>query len=70
MQKRRRNSSPAPVQWQEIHDDAGAVIGWYAFERRIVTVRRPSGGEKSTHADPGRALGLARIMLTEKTGWY
>jgi hypothetical protein len=59
-----------PLEWNEVGDDDGSLIGWYGIRAGTITVRRPDGGEKTTHVGPpGGAKGLARIMLGEKSDW-
>ncbi len=55
--------------WNEVKR-GDAVIGTYAVDDGMIYVRKASGGEKVTHAsNAGDNEGLARLILSESTGW-
>ena len=52
MPKRRR---PPPLEWTEVRDDDGSIMGRCAAERDWVHVRYPNGREKLADRTAGRA---------------
>jgi hypothetical protein len=61
-----RRPTTRPIEWADVQDDEGVVIGWYGIQDDMITVRAPNGAQRTTRAGPlSAAQGLARFMLEE-----
>ncbi len=65
-----RKRKPREVHWNEVKGDDGAILGTYAVDGFMIRVRKATGGEKVTRASAtGDNEDLARLMLSESSGW-
>ncbi len=65
-----RKRKPKAVFWNEVKDSDGSLLGEYAVNDGMIRVRKATGGEKTTRASGADDNeGLARLILSETTGW-
>ena len=55
-----------PLEWHDVDDTGGTVLGRYAVDGRMIVVQSAKGWEKRTQVgNPDAVGGLARMMLLE-----
>lgn len=57
--------STRPRDRNPVHDDAGAVIGWWSIDGDMIRVESLNGQTNHARPSPGANEALARIMLRE-----